>query len=88
MAIQSNLFRRLEDHAPFAVIGWSIWLALLQNIFFSLLYCQNHKEKHNIFLWQYKAHRKFPYLYVFIKFEWGLVDDSMYLYLFYYYGAA
>jgi len=44
MAIQSHLFRRLEDHAPFAVIGRSIWLALVQNIFFSLSYCQNYKE--------------------------------------------
>jgi len=49
MAIQSHLFRRLEVHVPFAVIGWSIWLALLQNIFFSLAYCQNHKVKNNFF---------------------------------------
>jgi len=42
MAIQS--LKRLKDHAPFAAIGWSIWLALLINIFFSLSYCQNHKK--------------------------------------------
>jgi len=29
MAIQSHLFKRLVDHALFAVICWFIWLALL-----------------------------------------------------------
>jgi len=48
MAIQSHLFKRREDHAPFAAIGWSILLALLQNQELSLSYCQNNKE--NLFL--------------------------------------
>jgi len=45
MAIQSQLFRRLEDHATCTVIGLFISLALLQNIFFSLSYCQNQHRK-------------------------------------------
>jgi len=34
MAIQSYLFERLVDHAPFVMIGWSIWLTLLQKKYF------------------------------------------------------
>jgi len=48
MAIQSHLFRSLEDHAPFAVIGWSIWLALLQNIFFLVVKIKRWKKNLNL----------------------------------------
>jgi len=36
MANQSPLFKSLVDHAQFAMIGWSIWLALLQTYFISI----------------------------------------------------
>jgi len=50
MAIQSQLFRRLEDHTPFPVIGWSIWLAMLQTIFFSPCHIVKIQRRKIIFL--------------------------------------
>jgi len=60
MVIQSHLFKRLEDHAPFAMTGWSIWLALLQQKNYP---CHIHKEKKTgafqieEFAWQWKNQR-------------------------------
>jgi len=49
MVNQSPLFKSLVDHAPFAMIGWSIWLALLQTIFLQLT--GGIKKRNHNFFW-------------------------------------
>jgi len=55
MAIQSHLFPRLEDHAPFAMIAWSIWLPLLQkNTFLLVILSKSQGEKIKFWTFQIK----------------------------------
>jgi len=54
MANQSPLFMSLMDHAPFAMIGWSIWLSLLQTIVFTMDIKKSDLKNQNFFLIEWR----------------------------------